>query len=209
MTLSSIFLKCSYSASARAFLYSDVSSNSWAPLSCPNFFATFSDTTISTSMSYFCFPWPFLFCEDKKGFLLPRAGFFASDPPPISKTSNLSSCSTVFLFYFKFDSSSITSGIPTSSNLTPPFASTWPSALLAPVEAIFLFLRNSYLAFSRSSFFSAKILSYFAFSYSFSSWTFLRFSARLFSWISCFWIFPSKMSCLFFCNYSICWRLTS
>ena len=169
MTLSNIFLKCSYSASAIAFFCSYESSYSCAPPSWPNFFATFSDTTISTSMSCFCFPWPFYFCEDKKGFLLPRAGFFASEPPPISKTSSLSSCSTVFLFCFEFYSSSITSGMPTNSNLTPPFASTWPSALFAPVEAIFLFLRNSYLAFSRSSFFSAKILSYFAFNYSFSS----------------------------------------
>ena len=181
MTLSSIFLKCSYSASAIAFLWSYESSYSCVPPSWSNFLATFSDTTISTSMSYFYFPWPFLFCEDKKGFLLPRAGFFASEPPPISKTNSLSSCSTVFLFYFKFDSSSMTSGMPTNSDFTPPFASTWPSALFAPVDAIFLFLRNSYLAFSRSSFFSAKILSYFAFSYSFSSCTFLRFSARLFS----------------------------
>ena len=141
------------------------------------------------------------------GFLCESTGFLTSDPFPISKTSSLSSLSTVFLFYL--DSSSMTSGIPTSSNFTPPLASIWPSALFPAVDAIFLFLRNSCLALSRSSFFSASTLSCLAFSCSFSSWTFRRFSAFLFSRISCFQMFPSKMSCRFFYNYSIYLRLTS
>ena len=182
MTLSNIFLKCSYSAYARAI----GSTSFWSGPSFSSFYFTFSETTISTSMSYFyCLPGAFLPWVDADGLLLPKTGFFASDPPPISKTRSLSSFSTGF-FFFSFYSSSITSGMPTNSNFTPPFASTWPSALFAPVEAIFLFLRNSYLAFSRSSFFSARILSCFALSYSFSSWTFFFFSIRLFSWASVF-----------------------